>query len=555
MCKWIGVILGVITLVGFGYSTSEIVVSAQSAVYCLDSDGNLRWSFPHTNPFYQTSGPAIGDIDSDGKPEIVVGADSLYCLSYDGNQKWSYPIEVWLCPPAIANVDTTGNAEVIVAELDTLYCFNGDGSIKWTYPIIGNYSPDWGGPAVSVANVDATLTPEVFAVTPSYVYCLDSNGNLKWSFSMSGNYFVGIAVADLNLDNDPEIVISNTKSIYCLRNDGSQKWTYNLTAYVSQPAIADINNDTKPEIVVYAYPKIRALQENIAGTGLNIVWEADVEDISGGASSTPPVICDIDGDLDKDVIWVGFRESGFVPVGDLYILNGMDGKHPDNSGSPCYKDTNFAARTVFERGVAVADIDDDGKVEIVGISANSGDINGVAVLECDSWANSRKLFTSHLYHITDINDDVTVPNIESNNWQSHNTWLTQLTTGGSGFGNPILKWDYANAGFGWIIASIAIAPIYNPSGTEEREFSKDLGLKILYTPNGIVANLSLSKSEGVSFRIFDLAGRMKKVINLGTMSAAIHKIPLNMTNFENGVYFVQTRIGDRILNCKAIVIK
>lgn len=376
---------------------------------------------------------------------------------------------------------------------------------------------------------------------------------------MGGTGYVGIAVADLNLDSEPEIVVTSTYNIYCLRPNGSVKWSYSgKSQYISQPAMADINSDNKPEVVVYQYPEIIAFQENTAGTGLDTVWRAPVEDETGTVSASPPIICDIDGDGDKDVLWVGCIWNGYNPAGMLYILNGIDGKHPNNSGAPCYTDSNFTARTVFERGVAVADIDADGKVEIVGISSNGGqtDISGVAVLECDnSWASARNIFSSHLYHITEINDDLSIPKIEPNNWMSHNTWLTQKTTGGSGFGNPVIKWISTNSNFGWILASIAIAPTLNPAGVEEREVPEYSDLRVLYKDGRKVVAFGLSEMEEISFHIFDIAGRERKVINMGIMDAGTHEIPLNLANFKNGVYFCQAHLGEKILTCKTIVIR
>ncbi len=563
MYKWLFVVisLGISSIQGF--ALSEIVISAHKGIYCLSSNGVLRWSFPYQDN--KISGAAIGNIDNVGYPEVLIGAeDRFYCLEYDGTLKWSYPISTECCSPVIANIDNAGNPEILIADSSfTLYCFNNDGTVKWTYGMSG--SGWFTASAITVANVDGIGTPEILVSTNSHVYCIDNNGILDWSYALSGALFsaVGVAVADIDLNGNPEILIGSDSYIYCLEWNGIERWIYTGKSEISQPAIADINNDGKIEIVVHqlsattAPREIIALQENATSTGLDTVWIAQCTDKSGGSAAVP-VICDIDGDGDKDVMWIGCTGgAGTTMVGLLYIFNGIDGKHPDNSGAPCYTNSNFASGTLYERGVAVADIDDDGHVEIVGIKCGGGTSAraGVSVLECNTWANGRDLFTSHLYHITEINDNLTIPTTEPNNWGSHNTWLTQLTTGGSGFGSPTIKWTYTNPAMDWITNSITIAPIYNPAGIEENNFTpKPSDLKVLHKNGRRVIVFTLSKSEEVCFHIFDIVGRKKETLNIGTMSAGTHEIPLELNNIKSGVYFIKAHLGNRVLNYKTIIL-
>ncbi|MDD5530101.1 MAG: FG-GAP-like repeat-containing protein [bacterium] len=546
----------VILYINLAIPKSNIVVSAQNAVYCLDSDGVLKWSFPHTLVYNEISAPAIGNLDNFGNPKIAVGADKLYYFNCDGNVKWSYSGSFWLCSPVMANVDTTGNAEIITADSSTLYCFNSDGSIKWSYPISGNYSSEWIGPAVATANVDTNGVPSVFAVTPTNVYCMNGNGTLKWSYPMPGDYLVGIGVSDIDLDGNVDIIVntnvysSDVYYLYCLKTDGTLKWSYSGNGFISQPAIADINKDSQQEIVVHnseVTPKtVIAFQENTSHNGLNVVWTAVVEDITS-ISAPPPVICDIDGDGDKDVLWVGCINS--PPTGTLYILNGMDGKHPDNSGATCYTDNNFASRTLCEHGCSVADIDGDGYVEIVGISPNSGDTYGVAAIECDaSWATGRNIFSSQLYHISEVNDNVSIPNVETANWKSHNTWLTQLTTGGTGFGNPTLKWSYSNSTFGWIVASISIAPLSDISGVEENSDLGflNVGLKIKKNPfvQSTMISYQLPVGGKVSLNLYDVSGSCVKTLVNEEKQVGSYSVCVDAKELRAGIYFVKLRTGN-----------
>lgn len=533
-------------------SKANIVVSAENAIYCLDYNGLLKWSFSHSYFSYTESDPVIGNLDNNGMPEIAVGADKLYYFNYTGAVKWSYNKPFWTSSPAMVNVDTTGDAEIVIADSSALYCFNVDGTVKWSYPVPDVYQYSWLGPTVTAANIDTNRIPEIFAVTPTKVYCVNGDGTLKWSCPLPGDYAAGIGMADIDMDGNVDIVINtNLYSggdyyyLHCLQADGTIKWSYTGSGFISPPAIADINNDTVPEIVVHnseITPKtIIAFQENTSHNGLNVIWTAVVEDVTP-ISTTSPVICDIDGDGDKDVLWVGC--SGCSPTGGvLYILNGTDGKHPDNSGSPCYTNSNFASRTYFEHACSVADIDGDGCVEIVGISANGGDIYGVAAIECDScWATGRNMFSSHNYHITEINDNLYIPDVEPENWKNHNTWLTQLTTGGTGFGTPSLKWSYSNSALGWIPSSIAIAPLDDSAGVEEKTNPKNLiyNLQFSRNPFRYATNISytLPVESNVSLFVYDATGRMLRVLTNERKNPGTYSIPINAKDLSTGVYFI-----------------
>lgn len=109
----IGVVVVFIGSHSFAKPKSQIIVSAGNATYCLDYNGTFKWRFPHPSFECPYAGPAIGDIDRDGVPEIIIVANRLYCIDYYGNLKWFYPILAESSVPVIANIDTTGDAEVL----------------------------------------------------------------------------------------------------------------------------------------------------------------------------------------------------------------------------------------------------------------------------------------------------------------------------------------------------------------------------------------------------------------------------------------------------------
>lgn len=567
---------------------SEIVVSAQSGVYCLNgSDGSLRWSFPHPSiadslHVWEQSGPAIGNMDSAANAEVVFGADKLYCLDLDnGSLKWSYTPgrgAFWLCSPAMVNIDTVGNAEILATTviLDSianiveitgydLYCINSDGSLKWSRALAGTSNYPWTAPAVTAEDIDNDGLPEAIATTSQNVYCFSSTGSVKWSsFLTAANFETGIAIADIDLNGTPDIIItaSNYGSsyqpyIYGFTGSGSEEWVENIEMGLpSNAAIADINKDGKVEIVIHFsehtnMPKpatgsnMEAFQK-IAGHGyLDELWSTTTQDYTC-VSTSCPVLCDLEGSGNKDVLWVG--TAGFPGHnGELQTLKGTNGALIDTSGC-------FSSETINEHSISVADIDGSGYVSIVGIDTT---FYGVSAVSSTSWGEARNLWTSHLYHITDINNDVTVPRREPQSWKSHNTWLNQNITGGSGtYVKPTLKWDVRHPEFGNIYASIAIAPLTAPSGVNESQGVNKLNNpQIAYEGNRIALMFNLGKTEALSYKLFDIAGRPAGKQVSEVLAKGQHKIWLNSEEFRNGIYFIQVNLGTETLTRKIVLVK
>lgn len=68
----------------------------------------------------------------------------------------------------------------------------------------------------------------------------------------------------------------------------------------------------------------------------------------------------------------------------------------------------------------VADIDNDNQAEIL-VGSSSG-LRAFEAADGTAWANTRKIWNQHGYHITNINDDGSVPQYEEPSWLTHNTY-------------------------------------------------------------------------------------------------------------------------------------
>jgi len=49
----------------------------------------------------------------------------------------------------------------------------------------------------------------------------------------------------------------------------------------------------------------------------------------------------------------------------------------------------------------------------------------------DNWVNTRKIWNQHAYHITNVNDDTTIPQCEENNWEIYNNFRCQAIAEGT----------------------------------------------------------------------------------------------------------------------------
>ena len=124
---------------GDGFPDLLVGDEGTNTLYAFDGkSGSLLWKFKTGGAV--SSSPAIGDIDGDGKPEVVFGSDDNYLYILDGtngNLKWKYQtgndIE---SSPALGDVDRNGKIDIAVASGDGyLYLFEVNrpyGEIVWS---------------------------------------------------------------------------------------------------------------------------------------------------------------------------------------------------------------------------------------------------------------------------------------------------------------------------------------------------------------------------------------------------------------------------------------
>lgn len=353
---------------------------------------------------------AVGDIDLDGHPEIVACDSSSYMLivfEHNGTFKWRSPrleVGAWGAP-AIADLDSDGTPEIVIGR----QVLNNDGTIRWTGT--GGRGSNQYAPLSLVADINLDGSPDVVAGNTVY----NADGSIQVQFLPEDGYN---AVANFDDDAFPEIVLVTNSRVYLLNYDGSIIWgpvTIPEGGVGGPPTIADFDSDGEVEIGVAG-----SLRYVVFETDGSIKWASVIRDTS--SNRTGSSVFDFDGDGSAEVV---YRDELY-----LRIYRGTDGA--------TLFETPMSSCTWLEY-VLVADVDADGNAEIVAVANNHCDYGpqrGVFVYgsASDSWVSTRKIWNQHTYHITNVNDDGTIPAREKNNWETYNNYRQNILPETSGPG-------------------------------------------------------------------------------------------------------------------------
>ncbi len=363
--------------------------------------------------------PALADLDDDGSPEIVVvreyansmlgtGDYTMVAYSADGDEIWESEHFVgddfdYAAAISVSDMDHDGSPEINAGRV----ILNADGSTRG----IGEYGRGSMGQVAfgeltldeasiaAVADLDLDGVEEV--ITGNAMYSPD--GETLWYDASENDGMVGVA----NLDDDEqgEFVAVTGNTVRAVDTDGSILWgpeTLTTANIVSPPAIDDIDLDGEPEIIVAGGNKL--VVYNRDGS---ILWTARVTDLSGASGAS---IFDFEGDGQPEVVYI-----------DEVEMAAYDGA----TGALKFYSTKHASDTMYDYPV-IADVDGDSQAEIVVAHVLYDSALSVYGDEDESWAPARPVWNQHGYSITNINDDLSVPETAVPNFTTYNSWHSAL---------------------------------------------------------------------------------------------------------------------------------
>lgn len=288
-----------------------------AALVVYNGDGTLRWSKDVGAPV--NSAPAVGDINADGQPEIVVSVggdvyDTAHhggVVAYDrfGGFLWRFDSQDHgedgykdgvFSSPTLCDVNNDNYAEIILGGWDQrIYLLDYQGHSLWSnlpagFPGPGYYNADsiWSTAACADLNSDGYkeiiigaditgggyLPDGTHTQDGGFLYIFDRNGNVLVRRYLPETIYAAPAVGDLNGDGSPEIV------------SGTGWYWWNAHGRTEQP-------------YVYVFDTEKVFDNSLHYSALEKLpfypgWPQPT-DYPGFSS---PALADLDGDNDLEIV-------------------------------------------------------------------------------------------------------------------------------------------------------------------------------------------------------------------------------------------------------------
>ena len=488
---------------------------------CVGTAPSVTWTFkqlaesPAAYPTDDSCIPLVGDIDGDGKIEVIVlgrAVSNQYCnvlyifeIDPDSNglslqQKIDIPyVNRVNNPYAIASVDDNGYASIYLC---TSHYNNAAANqrllIKYSYnPIAGKYEHSWqtrysarsdremGQPMIVDFNGDGVPEVVVFdKIFNSRTGALlvdgghlanNSNGFgfgghlvtvSRWVSGAPTTWSSIMAIGDIDGDGIPEVIGGKTVYKVAINNPDTQDGTntFDILRHVNTAghaeavdgptAIADMTGDGQLDVVVTGNRK--------NGTASVYVWDprtgdvlhtnaiTNIPTVSNDHSASVPMIGDIDGDGDLEIVLTGrlvtrayefdanaktITQKWSIATNDSSVATGMvmfdfdqDGQQEivyrdqthlrilnGHNGSNKITPISCTSATANEYPVVV-DLNNDQAAEIiVTTTANGGRVRIFGSQNIsEKWAPARKVWNQYTYNAVNVNEDLTIPRVQMN---------------------------------------------------------------------------------------------------------------------------------------------
>jgi len=347
----------------------EILLSNFYYLHVFKNNGEYKEGFPQLIG-YTSSTPAVGDINNDGKKEIIVGTGmptsswyggegKIYVFNSSGGILWSQALgdnyRVAGSSPVLGDIDGDGKEEIVHGatrgyHISRVYAWNDDGTLVSGFPVDlqNDITKSDTLSKVVLADADNDGKKEIFVVSyQKKIYGIKGDGSFLWqpkiySYDLS---YSNLLLADVDNNGKEELVFAShwRKDIYALNLDGTNVagWPKLSPVDVYSLNIEDINYDNIKDILIAYSGKTYVLEQN-----MNIIdgWP------KGGGGFSPAQISDIDNDNNIEIAVPsagiglydflvyeqkrqpsGGTENNFIETTECKIIEGYDFVNDDEN--------------------------------------------------------------------------------------------------------------------------------------------------------------------------------------------------------------------------------
>ncbi|MEO1012324.1 MAG: T9SS type B sorting domain-containing protein [Bacteroidota bacterium] len=403
-----------------------------------------------------------GDIDNDGEVEILAKDGALFGYGaavvhvFDGvtgDLENSFPALGGIdTPMAIADVDGDGDMELFFSTDVSVQSLEHTGVERWSVPWPQGDSGQYGIQTLHLIDFNGDGIPEVFggntifnALTGQFLAAATPGGHVGLATMgyVNTNQSIVTAADVLPQDAGPELIAGRTVYTVDITNPdgtvgniiseavklpGLDGHSYPIdvdldgqldivtasngeiiawnprTAQImaSGPGgvggifmIGNIDDDPFPEVVsLNRGARLEAYEFDLTGDVLVTKWSIPAQDTTSGWTGAS--MFDFNGD--------GIQEIVYRDEGRFRVINGPN-------GDELYSN---AATTSLTRGEypIIVDIDNDDEAEV--IVASNGRALHVYESGANPWQPARKIWNQYAYRVSAVNDDGTIPAVETN---------------------------------------------------------------------------------------------------------------------------------------------
>lgn len=337
----------------------------------VKADGTVLWKTTET-----VTGrfPSIADLDGDGLPEIIMSGKVF------NGKTGALKVSVNIGNSVVADINGDGKLDLV-------------GATK-AYSATGTLIVDSGltsGALSAVADLDGDGKPEVITVSSS-----DHVMHIwRYDAAAVGKYKIFRQNININGTLNPNLCPSGSAG----RTTGG-----------GAPTVADFNGDGTPDVALaggvgYAVFDGKKLMNSAVSNQNTFLWVKQTQDCSSAVTGSS--LFDFNGDGKAEVLY-----------GDELRFRIYEGA----TGTVLYETCNTTG-TLYEYPV-VADVDNDGQADIVvasnayAYSCDGTKQSGIRIFgsKNNDWVRTRRVWNQHSYHITNVNEDGSIPKNELPNW-------------------------------------------------------------------------------------------------------------------------------------------